>query len=167
MYRARSCCSRSLCLIGPLLFGHDLDWTPWLWLVMAVGVAIIAAFLRLERAVAGRGGMPLIDLALLSDKAFMRGLYAAFFFFLANLSFYLVMTMFMQKALHIRAAAGRPGVRAVGVDIRGRFPAQRRAGAASRDAGADRRLRAADRGPYAADADGCDQRGARRRVCWR
>jgi EmrB/QacA subfamily drug resistance transporter len=90
-----------LCLIGPLLFGHDLDWTPWVWLVMAAGVGIIAMFLRLERAVAGRGGMPLVDLALLSDRAFMRGLYAAFFFFFANLSFYLVVTMFMQRALHI------------------------------------------------------------------
>ena len=90
-----------VCLIGPLLFGHDLDWTPWLWCVMAVGVAIIAAFLRLERAVASRGGMPLVDLDLLSDRAFMRGLYAVFFFFFANLSFYLVMTMFMQQALHI------------------------------------------------------------------
>jgi predicted MFS family arabinose efflux permease len=45
--------------------------------------------------------MPLIDLALLSDAAFMRGLYAAFFFFFANLSFYLVMTMFMQRGLRI------------------------------------------------------------------
>jgi predicted MFS family arabinose efflux permease len=90
-----------LCLIGPLLFGHDLNWSPWVWLAMAAGVAIIAAFVRLERAVARRGGMPLIDLALLSDAAFMRGLVAAFFFFFANLSFYLVMTMFMQNALHI------------------------------------------------------------------
>ena len=76
-------------------------WAPWLWLVMALGVAILVAFIRLERTVAARGGMPLIDLALLSDKAFMRGLGAAFFFFFANLSFYLVMTMFMQKALQI------------------------------------------------------------------
>ena len=45
--------------------------------------------------------MPLIDLSLLSDPAFMRGLAAVFFFFFANLSFYLVMTMFMQKALQI------------------------------------------------------------------
>jgi MFS family permease len=90
-----------LCLIGPLLFGHDLNWTPWVWLVMAAGVGIIATFLRLERAVAGRGGMPLVDLALLSDRAFMRGLYAAFFFFFANLSFYLVVMMFMQRALRI------------------------------------------------------------------
>jgi len=90
-----------LCLIGPLLFGHDAGWAPWLWLVMALGVAILAIFLRLERAVAERGGLPVIDLALLSDRAFMRGLGAAFFFFFANLSFYLVMTMFMQKALQI------------------------------------------------------------------
>src|SRR6266571_3922037 len=58
-----------LCLIGPLLFGHDVQWAPWVWLVM--------------------------------DAAVMRGLCAAFFFFCANLSFYLVMTMFMQRALQI------------------------------------------------------------------
>ena len=90
-----------LCLIGPLLFGHDVHWGASVWLVMASGVAIVAAFLRLERAVARRGGMPLIDLALLTDAAFMQGLCAAFFFFCANLSFYLVMTMFMQRGLQI------------------------------------------------------------------
>jgi hypothetical protein len=67
---------------------------------MAAGLAIIAAFLRLERRVAARGGMPVVDLALLADKPFMRGLCAVFFFFLANLSFYLVMTLFMQNQLH-------------------------------------------------------------------
>jgi hypothetical protein len=71
------------------------------WLIMAAGVAITAAFVKLERRVAHRGGMPLIDLALLSDASFMRGLGAAFFFFFANLSFYLVMTLFMQRALRI------------------------------------------------------------------
>ena len=90
-----------LCLIGPLLFGHDVHWSPAVWLVMAAGTVIIAVFLRLERAVARSGGMPLIDLALLADRAFMRGLAAVFFFFFANLSFYLVMTIYMQKGLHI------------------------------------------------------------------
>jgi len=90
-----------LCLIGPLLFGHDVHWAPWVWLVMATGVAIVAAFLRSNAPSQSRGGMPLIDLALLSDAAFMRGLYAVFCFFFANLSFYLVMTMFMQRGLHI------------------------------------------------------------------
>jgi hypothetical protein len=45
--------------------------------------------------------MPLIDLSLLADRAFMRGLAAVFFLFFANLSFYLVMTIYMQKGLHI------------------------------------------------------------------
>src|SRR6266550_930335 len=90
-----------LCLIGPLLFGHDLHWSPLTWLAMAAGVGIVAAFLRLERAVARRGGMPLIDLSLLTDKAFMRGLAAVFFFFFANLSFCLVMTIYTQKGLQI------------------------------------------------------------------
>src|SRR5439155_23845365 len=37
----------------------------------------------------------------LSDVASLRGLAAAFFFFAANLSFYLVMTLFMQRRLQI------------------------------------------------------------------
>jgi EmrB/QacA subfamily drug resistance transporter len=90
-----------LCLIGPLLFGRELHWSPPVWLAMAAGIAIVAAFVRLERVVERSGGMPLIDLALLSDRSFMRGLAAAFSFFFANLSFYLIMTMFMQKALQI------------------------------------------------------------------
>jgi len=88
-----------LCLIGPLLFGRELHWGPWVWATMLLGVFIVAGFLRLERAVAKKGGLPLLDLTLLSDRAFMRGLVATFCFFLANLSFYLVTTLFLQNGL--------------------------------------------------------------------
>ena len=94
-----------LCLIGPLLFGHDFGWAPWLWAVMGGGGVILFAFLKLEHAVARGGGMPLIDLSLLADAAFLRGLGAAFFFFVANLSFYLVMTLYMQRGLKIAPLA--------------------------------------------------------------
>jgi EmrB/QacA subfamily drug resistance transporter len=90
-----------LCLIGPLLFGREVGWAPWVWLTMAAGVAVILGFVRLERRIEARGGMPLIDLHLFADKPFARGLCAVFAFFFANLSFYLVMTLFMQSALHI------------------------------------------------------------------
>lgn len=90
-----------LCMIGPLLFGREIGWTGWVWLTMGVGLVVMAAFLRLERRVAARGGMPLIDVALLDDAAFIRGLGAVFCFFFANLSFYLVMTLFMQNELKI------------------------------------------------------------------
>jgi predicted MFS family arabinose efflux permease len=94
------------CLIGPLLFGHDVAWAPFVWLIMAAGIVILAAFLKLERRVAKRGGMPLIDLTLLADRRFMRGLGAAFFFFFANLSFYFVMTVFMQRTLQLPPLQG-------------------------------------------------------------
>src|SRR5260370_40466783 len=87
--------------MGLRCLGQGGHWAWWVCVVLVAGFPIVAAFLRLERSVARRGGMSLIDLALLSDAAFMRGLCAVFFFFFANLSFYLVMTMFMQRGLHI------------------------------------------------------------------
>jgi len=88
-----------LCLIGPLLFGRELHWGPWVWATVLLGLVIVAGFLRLERAIAKKGGLPLVDLALLSDRAFMRGLVATFCFFFANLSFYLIITLFLQNGL--------------------------------------------------------------------
>jgi len=95
-----------LCLIGPLLFGRDLHWEPWLWAVMITGMAVLAVVPSVERAVARRGGMPVIDPALLADPVFTRGLGAAFCFYLANLSFYLVMTLYMQQGLGIPPLQG-------------------------------------------------------------
>ena len=89
------------CLIGPLLFGRDLHWGASVLATMALGAVIVIGFVALERAIAAKGGLPLIDLALLADPVFTRGLAATFLFFFANLSFYLVMTLFMQSGLGI------------------------------------------------------------------
>jgi EmrB/QacA subfamily drug resistance transporter len=86
-------------LIGPVMAGHDLGWPAWLWAVMAAGAGLAALFLRLEQAIARRGGMPLIDLALLSDTAFLRGLATVFAFQFGNIAFYLVITLLMQGQL--------------------------------------------------------------------
>jgi predicted MFS family arabinose efflux permease len=90
-----------LCLIGPLLFGQEMHWSPLVWITMMLGAAVIAMFFGFQGRVAAQGGMPLVDLALMADPAFTRGLCAVFAFFFANLSFYLVMTLFMQNALHL------------------------------------------------------------------
>ena len=89
-----------LCLIGPLLFGHDAHWAPWLWLVMARASPSSRGSCGWN-APSRKGGMPLVDLDLLADKVSCAALRAAFCFFFANLSFYLIMTIFMQKALGI------------------------------------------------------------------
>jgi EmrB/QacA subfamily drug resistance transporter len=86
-------------LIGPVMAGHDLGWPVWLWGVMAVGGLLAGLFLLLERGVERRGGMPLIDLALLHDRVFLRGLATVFAFQFGNIAFYLVITLFLQGQL--------------------------------------------------------------------
>lgn len=88
-----------LCLVGPLLIGADLGWAPWLFAVMVMGVILLACMWPLERWVESKKGLPLIHLALLSDRGFVFGLLAVFFLTFANISFYLVMTLCMQLGL--------------------------------------------------------------------
>jgi predicted MFS family arabinose efflux permease len=68
---------------------------------VADGVLLLAGFLWLERRTAQRGGAPLIDLALLTDTAFQRGLCAVFALFTGNIAFYLVITLFLQQGLRL------------------------------------------------------------------
>ena len=86
-------------LIVPLMFGRELGWPWWLWLAMSAGLVVLAGFVRLQRALERRGGIPLIDLALLEDRVFVTGMCATFSFFLGNLSFYFVLTLYVQNGL--------------------------------------------------------------------
>jgi MFS family permease len=86
-------------LLVPMMFGREFGWPWWLWLPVATAVAVLAGFMQLQRAIQRRGGAPLLDLALLDDRAFTSGIGATFCFFLANLSFYFVLTLFMQNGL--------------------------------------------------------------------
>jgi EmrB/QacA subfamily drug resistance transporter len=86
-------------VITPMLCGRELDWAWWLGPVEAGGVATIALFLAWERRTERNGAQPLIDLGLLADRVFLCGLLAALCFFAANISFYFVLTLFLQNDL--------------------------------------------------------------------
>ena len=90
-------------LVGPLVFGRELGWPQWLFIMMAAGAVLLAVFPRLERLIAQRGGAPLIEPALLADRTFVRGLVATLCFFLGNISFYFLVTLFMQTAMGLSA----------------------------------------------------------------
>jgi predicted MFS family arabinose efflux permease len=51
-----------LCVLVPLVFGRDLAWPWWTWLVLAIGLAGLVAFARYERRVQRHGGPMLLDL---------------------------------------------------------------------------------------------------------
>jgi MFS family permease len=86
-------------VITPVLCGRELQWVWWLGLIEAAGIAILALFHAWERRTERNGAQPLIDLGLLSDLVFLRGLRAAFCFFAANMSFYFVLTLYLQNGI--------------------------------------------------------------------
>ena len=90
-------------LVGPLAFGREFRWPLWLFVMMALGAALLAFLPRLQHLIARRGGAPLIEPALLADRAFVRGLVATMCFFLGNISFYFLVTLFMQTAMGLSA----------------------------------------------------------------
>jgi MFS family permease len=93
-----------LCVLGPLVLGADLGWPLWLFAVMAAGVLLLASIWPLERWVERRrNGLPLVHLDLLRDRNFAIGLATVFFFTFANLSFYLVMMLYLQLGLGLPA----------------------------------------------------------------
>ena len=88
-----------LCLICPVLAARDFHYAWWLWVIELFGAVVLVGFLRLERRVLQAGGAPLIDLDLLDDKVFVLGIAATACFFTANISVYLVVTLFLQGGL--------------------------------------------------------------------
>jgi EmrB/QacA subfamily drug resistance transporter len=88
-------------LIGPLLIGADLGWPAWLALSAALGIALLALFWRSQAWVERHGGLPLVHLDLLRDRGFAIGLLTAFLLTFANISFYLLITLYMQSQLAI------------------------------------------------------------------
>lgn len=88
-----------LCVLGPLLVGADFHWARWLLAVIGVGLALLTALWPLERWIERRQGLPLVHLDLLRDRSFRTGLATVFCFQLANISFYLLLTLHLQLAL--------------------------------------------------------------------
>ena len=91
-------------LVGPLVFGREFGWPQMVIRRDGSGCGVLlASFPRLEQSIERRGGSPLIEPALLADRAFVGGLIATFCFFLSNISFYFLVTLFMQTAMGFSA----------------------------------------------------------------
>ena len=87
----------SFCLIYPLVQGRELGWPVWTFAMLAGGVVLLAAFGLVER----RGdGTPLIEPSLLRNRAFTSGLVVGIAFFSAFAGLLLVLSVFLQGALH-------------------------------------------------------------------
>ncbi|MEU4557144.1 MFS transporter [Actinoplanes sp. NPDC023936] len=81
----------------PLVQGRDWGWPWWGWALLVSGLVLLGGFVAYERRVAGRGGQPILDPALLTVRPFTAGLAASVLFFGALASFFLVLSIYLQS----------------------------------------------------------------------
>jgi MFS family permease len=83
----------------PLTLGDSVGWPWWTWLLLALSVPFMVAALRYERALAGRGGSPLVDLSLFGSPVFRAGLGIAVAFMAFFTSTMFVLSLLLQDGL--------------------------------------------------------------------
>lgn len=86
-----------LLVLLPVVQGQTWDWPLWGWAVLAVGLAGLGVFLAFERRLAARGGQPVLDPQLLTNRAFTGGLLASLAFFGGIASFFLLLSIYLQE----------------------------------------------------------------------
>ena len=89
-----------LLLVVPLVLGHDEHWPVWGWVSLGTSVVVFGAFVAVERALAARGGSPLVSERVLRAPGMLAGM-AALFLVLVNYAGYL-----FSMALHLQSGLG-------------------------------------------------------------
>ncbi|WP_129841097.1 MFS transporter [Streptomyces sp. RFCAC02] len=85
-----------LLVLLPLVQGRDWGWPAYGWAVLAAGLLLLAVFLAHQRALARRGGRPVLEPTLLRIRPFTAGLVASVLFFGGLGSFFLVLSIYLQ-----------------------------------------------------------------------
>ena len=85
-----------LLVLLPIVQGQAWGWPAWGWALLAAGLLGLAVFLVLERWLAARGGQPVLDPRLLTNRAFSGGLAASLAFFGGIASFFLLLSVYLQ-----------------------------------------------------------------------
>jgi MFS family permease len=88
-----------LLLMYPLVQGRENGWPLWGYALMAGGVAVLAGFVRYERAKKAKDGSPLVELALFRARSFAAGIGVQLVFGAGCGIFFLVWTLYMQIGL--------------------------------------------------------------------
>jgi EmrB/QacA subfamily drug resistance transporter len=80
----------------PLVEGRQHGWPAWTWASLAAAPTILLAFAAHQRLLARRGGAPLLDPVLFSERTFTAGLLTQLVFWCGQASFFLVLALYLQ-----------------------------------------------------------------------
>jgi EmrB/QacA subfamily drug resistance transporter len=86
-------------IVLPLIQGRQQGWPLWTFLSFAVGAALLADFAWYERRITRSGREPLINLSLFADRAFSTGVLVQLVAFMGQLSFFLVLAVYVQNGV--------------------------------------------------------------------
>ncbi|WP_067702048.1 MFS transporter [Nocardia jejuensis] len=86
-------------VLVPVTLGRPEGWPLWTWISMAAALPVLLLTLRYENRLRVRGGEPVLDITLVSDRKFLAGMvisggYLAFF-----AGFMLCLTLLLQNGL--------------------------------------------------------------------
>ena len=88
-----------LALVFPLIVGRQLGWPLWTW-PLAAGAALLGTlFVFHQRRLVRRGLTPLVSLDLFRVRAIVVGLVMTLVFYAGQLSFWLLLTLYLQHGL--------------------------------------------------------------------
>lgn len=82
-----------LLIVYPLVQGREQDWPVWTYASMVAGLLVFAVFVQHQRA---RTDSPLVPMSLFRHRSFNAGLVVVFLFQGAVMSFFLVITIYLQ-----------------------------------------------------------------------
>ena len=84
-------------IVLPLLDGRAHGWPAWSWACLAAGPVLLAVFAAHLRAMARRGGQPLLDPAIFAVRAFRAGLACQVLFWCQQAASYLLLALYLQE----------------------------------------------------------------------
>jgi EmrB/QacA subfamily drug resistance transporter len=89
-------------IVLPLVQGRQDGWPAWTWISLAAAPLILAVYAAQQRALTRRGGLPLIEPALLHDPRLRVGLVAQTVFWCGQGSFFLILALYLQLGRGLR-----------------------------------------------------------------
>ena len=93
-------------VVLPLMLGHQENWPAWVFGCIALGLALSALFVAVERRIADRGGDPLLNLAVLRSPGLVPRLAAVAVLMITYGGF------LFRFELHLQAGLGDSALRA-------------------------------------------------------
>jgi Na+/melibiose symporter-like transporter len=90
-------------IVLPLVEGRQHGWPMWTWVSLGAAPLILITFVVQQRRLARRGGSPLLELSLFSERTFSAGLLAQLVFWCGQASFFLVLALYLQQGRGLSA----------------------------------------------------------------